>query len=139
MEAKIDSRLPTAPSCQVGLDRTALVGRKRNISEAFDSKEIEGEAKERHEFEMDKTQQSTVKCSDVSHQPVFKDYNSSDISPTYFDFFSAGKRVRFNLPKFIVPGVLPKNDEKAMFDLRVLLKEHGFEVYDRPTLAFFAI
>jgi len=48
-------------------------------------------------------------------------------------------KVKVYLPKLKLPESLPRKDWKAMIDLSKHLREHGFEVCDRPTLAFFAI
>jgi len=144
-DEKIDSQLLTAPYIQAVLDRTQHVGRKRSNSEAFDREKKEMGTKckslKQLEFEIDNPDWSTVGCSDLSRGAVSKNSTSSgDIAKDYIgDIFSFGKRVRFNLPKFKVPVSLSKKDEKAMCDLQLLLKDHGFEVHDRPTLAFFAI
>jgi len=50
-----------------------------------------------------------------------------------------GIRVRLNLPNLVIPPRLMQTDEDAMRNLHLLLKWIGFEVSDRPTLAFFAI
>ena len=49
------------------------------------------------------------------------------------------QKVKVHLPKLKLPVLLLQKDEKAMIDLSLLLRDHGFEVIDRPTLAFFAI
>jgi len=142
---KIDSWLPTAPSIRGVLDRRLYIGRKRSNSEAFDREKKEMGTKckclKQPEFEIDKPHQSTVECSDLRRQGCFKENTSSrDTAQGYIgDIFSLGKRIRFNLPKFTLPVPLSKKDEKAMGDLHLLLRDLGFEVHDRPTLAFFAI
>jgi len=47
--------------------------------------------------------------------------------------------VKVYLPKLKLPQSLPTNDEQAIFELCKHLRVHGFEVFDRPTLALFAI
>jgi len=49
------------------------------------------------------------------------------------------KKVKVYLPKLKLPESLNEKDEKAMVDLQILLRGHGFDVTDRPTLAFFAL
>jgi len=49
------------------------------------------------------------------------------------------KKVKVYLPKLKLPESLNEKDEKAMVDLQILLRGYGFDVTDRPTLAFFAL
>jgi len=49
------------------------------------------------------------------------------------------KSVKLNLPELFVPVRLVQPEEDALCNLRNLLRHHGFDVRDRPTLAFFLI
>jgi len=69
-----------------------------------------------------------------------REISREGISFGYFGrMLSPGKRIKVNLPNLNVPPILPEQDEKCMKDLHLLLKEYGFEVYDRKTLAYFAL
>jgi len=48
-------------------------------------------------------------------------------------------RIKLNLPNLAIPPRLLQPEENALTDLRILLKNIGFDVVDRATLAFFAI
>ena len=130
MEDQKNISIPnTSPnSSKFALKTNKCGSKKRNISEAFEDEQIEGEVnlmpKRRNQFG---EVFSEVKDFHVSHQPVLN------------DLFTTRIRVRFNFRRLIIPDVLQQKDEKAMLDLHMLLKEREFEVHDRPTLAFFAI
>jgi len=49
------------------------------------------------------------------------------------------KSVKLNLPELFIPVRLVQPEEDALCNLRNLLRHHGFDVRDRPTLAFFLI
>jgi len=138
------SRPPTSPSYQAVQQRTTVCGKKRNISEAFAGEkkwvEIKSLCRRPNGFEKQTWDQSAVVDPDVSQQSFFFDQSVRNISHNYNgSMFSSLTKVRLNLPRLIIPEVLPKKDEKAMHDLHVLLKGRGFEVNDGPTLAFFAV
>lgn len=48
-------------------------------------------------------------------------------------------RTKLNLPNLIIPARLQQREEDSIINLRVLLKNIGFDVVHRATLAFFAI
>jgi len=98
------------------ISSTTSSGKKRASSEAFDEKQREGKTR--------------------SISKINRAENDSESIRT---LFSCRKLVKLNLPRLNIPELLPKKDEKAMLDLHMLLKEHGFDVHHRPTLAFFAI
>jgi len=50
-----------------------------------------------------------------------------------------GIKVKLNIPNLELPFLLSNQEEKAIRDLHLMLINHGFEVYDRKTLAFFAL
>jgi hypothetical protein len=64
--------------------------------------------------------------------PVFPPFVTNSLQPT-------GQRIRLNLPKLVIPTVLPWKEEVAMRNLQGLLQYNNFIVVDRATLAFFAI
>jgi len=102
----------SSPPCQVILPSPKRFGRKRTFIAAFDGQQTKVESR------------ST---------------NLSENNGSIRSLFSCTKAVRLNLPRLTVPKLLPKKDEQAMYDLHMLLKEYGFDVRDRPTLAFFTI
>jgi hypothetical protein len=52
---------------------------------------------------------------------------------------TTGVRVRLNLPKLLIPNVLPDIEEVAITNLQAVLLYNNFVILDRTTLAFFAI
>jgi len=52
---------------------------------------------------------------------------------------SLRKKVKVFLPSLEVPDELFDFEENIMSDLQTLLRKYGFEVVDRPTLAFFVV
>jgi len=52
---------------------------------------------------------------------------------------TSGIRVRLNLPKLVIPNILPGIEEVAVTNLQAVLLYNNFVVIDRATLAFFAI
>ena len=48
-------------------------------------------------------------------------------------------RIRLNLPNLVIPPRLVEPEESVITELRVLLKDIGFDVVDRATLSFSAI
>lgn len=97
--------------------------------------------------------QGKVRCSDILSQVDVKwDVNedtievvpSAEYLPAFRSFVSVqishpGIRVRLNLPNLIIPLKLEEATEDALRHLCLLLKDLGFEILDRATLALFAI
>jgi len=52
---------------------------------------------------------------------------------------SNGTLIKLNLPNLDIPELLLRPEEKAIEDLRTLLRYVGYEVRDRKTLAYFTI
>lgn len=115
--------------------RTMGGGKKRKSTEAFDGEQGEELSRRPHRIEREKIA-CTLVCPDSTNEANTMGWTAGH---TIRSISPAGKRVRLNLPRLMIPELIPKKDEEAMLDLHVLLKAHGFEVYDRPTLAFFAI
>jgi len=49
------------------------------------------------------------------------------------------KKIRMNFSNLLIPERLPGLEESSLRELQSLLIEHGYEIHDRATLAFFAI
>jgi len=69
------------------------------------------------------------------HQPV----QGGDTSFNFDWTLLRRKKVKLHLPKLELPSQLSKQEEEAIVDLHLELRNHGFEIYDRKTLAFFAL
>lgn len=100
------------PPCQVIVSNTKRSSRKRTLYDAFGGKQTEVE-----------TKSTSLSENDIGSIRSLFSYT----------------KVRLNLASLKVPKLLPKKDEKAMYELHMLLKVYGFDVHDRATLAFFAI
>jgi len=66
-------------------------------------------------------------------------FKTSKIEKPLWSISNHTKKIRMNFSNLLVPERLPEVEESALRELQFLLIEHGYEIHDRATLAFFAL